>query len=150
MKKSAFLMICTSALLAACGDHQNTASDAVADAPPAAIADARQVMLGLTIPASDTLFQIGENEPKLPADWDRIIANAAMLGESGNLLLTGSRDRHQPEWTRLAQELVVRSRAAMAAAQKQDVDAVLEAGNAIYEVCEDCHKKFMPAKLAEQ
>lgn len=115
------------------------------------IATARQVMLGLTIPASDVLFQIGT--PSAPADqaaWDRIVANAAMLAESGILLLIGPRDLKQPEWTQFARELVAKSKDAMAAAERRDVDAVLEAGNGIYEVCENCHNKYMPAKVAEQ
>lgn len=143
------MLIGAATLLTACGARQDTPASTAAPVVES-IADARQVMLGLTIPASDVLFQIGENEPKLPADWDRIVATAAMLGESGNLLLSGSRDRHHAEWTQFSQELTTRSKAAMAAAQKKDVDAVLEAGNAIYEVCENCHKKFMPAKLAGQ
>ena len=149
MKTESLLLLGAAALMAACGTKQE---EPEVPAGPAieAIADARQVMLGLTIPASDVLFQIGDNAPKLPADWDRIVATAAMLGESGNLLLTGPRDRHQAEWTQFSQDLIARSKDAMAAAQMQDVDAVLDAGNAIYEVCETCHKKYMPAKLAEQ
>ena len=115
------------------------------------IATAKQVMLGLTIPASDVLFQIGGSAP--PSDqaaWDRIVANAAMLAESGNLLLSGPRDLKQSEWMQFSSELVVKSRDAMAAAAKKDVDAVLEAGNGIYEVCSKCHDKYMPAKVAEQ
>jgi hypothetical protein len=115
------------------------------------IATSKQVMLALTIPASDVLFQIGS--PAAPADqaaWDRVVASAAMLAESGNLLLTGPRDLKQPEWTQLSRELVAGAKVAMAAAEKHDVDAVLEAGNGIYEVCENCHNKYMPAKVAEQ
>lgn len=127
------------------------------EAPPAAatpalesIATNRQVMLGLTIPASDVLFAVGDPAPADQAAWDRVVANAAMLAESGNLMLTGPRDLKQPEWTQFARELVARSKDAMAAAEKRDVDAVLEAGNALYETCENCHNKYMPAKVAEQ
>jgi hypothetical protein len=95
------------------------------------------------------LFQIGDNAPKDDAGWERIIANAAMLAESGNLLLTGPRNLNQPEWIQKARELVARSRAAGEAAAKHDVDAVLDAGNAIYDTCDTCHNKYMPAKVAE-
>jgi hypothetical protein len=114
------------------------------------IATAKQVMLGLTIPASDVLFQLGDNRPTDDAGWERIVATAALLAESGNLLLTGPRDTKQPQWTKFAQDLVARSKDAMAAAGKHDVDAVLEVGNAIYEVCDSCHNKYMPTKVAEQ
>jgi hypothetical protein len=96
------------------------------------------------------LFQLSDNVPKDDAGWDRIVATAAVLAESGNLLLAGPRDLKQPEWTQLAQAMVARAKDAMAAAAKHDVDAVLEAGNGIYESCENCHNKYMPAKVAEQ
>jgi hypothetical protein len=114
------------------------------------LATTRQVMLGLTIPASDVLFQVGDKPPTDDAAWDRIAANAVMLAESGNMLLTGARDLKQPEWTQHASDLVARSRVAMDAAARHDVDAVLEAGNGIYEVCEACHARYMPARAGEQ
>jgi hypothetical protein len=137
------------ALLAGCGARQ--AAPPVAAVPALEhIATTKQVMLGLTIPASDVLFQLGDNLPTDDAGWERVIAAAAMLAESGNLLLSGPRDVKQPDWTRFSQDLVARSKEAMAAAGRHDADAVLEVGNAIYEVCENCHNKYMPAKVAEQ
>jgi hypothetical protein len=114
------------------------------------LATTRQVMLGLTIPASDVLFQVGSKPPADDAAWDLVTANAVMLAESGNMLLTGARDLSQPEWMQHARELVARSKVAADAAAKHDVDAVLEAGNGIYEVCEACHMKYMPARAGEQ
>jgi hypothetical protein len=144
--------ILVAALAAGCGTKPAaTAADAAPAAPAVEhIATTKQVMLGLTIPASDVLFQISNAAPKDDAGWDRIVGTAAMLAESGNLLLTGPRDLKQPEWTQLAQAMVARAKDAMAAAGKHDVEAVLDAGNGIYESCENCHNKFMPAKLAEQ
>jgi hypothetical protein len=107
-------------------------------------------MLGLTIPSSDVLFQVGEKPPADDATWDRVAANAVMLAESGNMLLTGTRDLAQPEWTQHARELVARAKVAADAAAKRDVDAVLEAGNGIYEVCEACHARYMPARAVGQ
>ena len=149
------LVACCAAalLLAACASKKEAAATvAAADAPPTIehLATNRQVMLGLTIPASDVVFQAGSKGPPDDAEWDRIVANAVMLAESGNLMLTGPRDLKQPEWTQFARELVARSKVAAEAAGKHDVDAVLEAGNGIYEVCENCHNKYMPAKVAEQ
>jgi hypothetical protein len=146
-------VICALALLVAmtaCKDKPATVA-AAAPAEPAIehVATAKQVMLGLTIPASDVLFQVGDQSPIDDKGWERIIANAAMLAESGNLLLVGPRNLNQPEWIQLARELVARARDAGEAAAKHDVDAVLEAGNAIYENCDACHSKYMPAKVAE-
>ncbi len=92
------------------------------EAPPAqpahptlleSIATTRQLMLGLTIPASDVLFQVGSAAPTDDAGWEKVQANAAMLAESGNLLLTGSRAIDAPEWKGFAQSLITSSKAAL-------------------------------------
>jgi hypothetical protein len=152
MKKllmTSFLIAATIAC-AACS-RQQVAPPVVAVAPAfAAMATTRQLMLGLTIPASDVLFQVGEKGPADDAGWDRIVANALMLAESGQLLLTGARDLKQPEWKRMAEELTASAKAAADAAATHNVDLVLEAGNRVYESCDACHTKYMPAKAAEQ
>lgn len=149
MNISARLMVVIGVgLSAACAPKPPSTEATVAAPAIENLATTRQVMLGLTIPASDVLFQV--SEPPDDAAWDRIVANAVMLAESGNMLLTGARDLSQPEWTQHARELVARSKVAADAAARHDVDAVLEAGNGIYEVCEACHVKYMPARAAEQ
>ena len=121
--------------------------------PPApvveSIATTRQLMLGLTIPASDVVFQVGSAAPKDDAEWEKVQANAAMLAESANLLLTGPRAIDAPEWTGFSKSLIAASKTALEAAQAHDVDKVLEAGNQIYEVCDGCHKKYMAARQGE-
>lgn len=111
-----------------------------------AVATTRQVMLGLTIPASDVVFQVGTSVPKDDTEWEKVQANAAMLAESANLLLTAPRWVDAPEWTGFAELLLATSKAAMQAAQARDVDKVLDAGNEIYDVCDACHKKYMVAR----
>ena len=117
--------------------------------PVETYATTRQVMLGLTIPASDALFQLGNNAPTTDAEWEKVVATALMLAESGQMLLTGSRNLSQPEWTKQARALVDSAKAAAAAAQAKNVDGVLDAGNTIYEACDGCHQKYMPARQVE-
>lgn len=108
-------------------------------------ATTRQVMLGITTPTSDVLFQI-DNEP--PADdqaWERIVANAKSLAESANLLKAGNRLVDRQDWLMYSNELIRTSQIAAAAALERNVDKVLEAGNQIYEVCNACHKKYLAA-----
>jgi hypothetical protein len=150
MKISIVLAVAVSTVLLASCAPKPPAAQSTAVPENENLATTRQVMLGLTIPASDVLFQIAEHPPADEAAWDRIVANAVMLAEAGNMLLTGARDMKQAEWSQHAHDLVARSRVAADAAMKHDVDAVLEAGNGIYEVCEACHAKFMPARVAEQ
>lgn len=148
--KTCFAAVLTAATLAGCGASQQAAAPAATPSAPAPIASTRQVMLGLTIPASDVLFQLGDKAPATQAEWDRVVGTAAMLAESGNMLLVAPRNVDQPEWQKFAQALVAQSKDAMAAAEKKDVDAVLEIGNSIYETCDGCHQKYMPARVAEQ
>lgn len=131
-------------VLCACGQKQEAAPVAAAGPMVEPVATVRQVMLGLTVPASDVLFQIGDHVPDGDAGWESVVATAAMLAESGNLLLKPPYDRGEPEWREFAQQLVAKAKDAMAVAGNHDVDAVLEAGNAVYETCENCHMKYLP------
>ncbi len=106
-------------------------------------------MLGLTIPATDVVWGVGNETPADDAAWERVAANALMVAESGNLLLTGSRNPQQADWTEMTHEMIKYARAAAEAAQKHDVDGVTEAGDELYNACDSCHNKYMPAKAAE-
>jgi hypothetical protein len=162
MIRMACVGVAAAMLLAACspkpGEAQKTGDAADGAAGTAAqsadllqsAATSKQVMLGLTIPASDVIWQVGTKAPANDAEWDRVTANAVMLAESGLLLLSAPRDLKQAEWTQYATALVTHARAAAEAAQKRDVDGLLAAGDEVYQDCDTCHNKFMPAKVAEQ
>jgi hypothetical protein len=119
--------------------------------PPATLAadeapTTREIMLALTIPTSDVVFGVGSKEPASALEWERVVANAMLLAESGRLLQTQGRDPGAPEWRAFAQSLVASARQAAAAARAKDVDRTLDAGNTLYESCEGCHAKFMAAR----
>lgn len=138
-------MLAVTTLLAACTGAETPTPAADVEH----LATTREVMLALTIPASEVVFKVGSREPASDADWELVVANAVLLGESGNLMLTGPRNPAQAEWTQHARALVAASKAAAEAARRRDVDAVLDAGNDIYETCESCHTRYMPG-LAQQ
>lgn len=110
---------------------------------------ARQVMLGLTIPAMDVLWGVPNNPPANDGDWERVAANAVMVAESGNLLLTGPRNPHMDDWTANVQEMIKYALQAADAAQRHDLDGVSDAGDLIYDSCDSCHNVYMPLKAAE-
>jgi hypothetical protein len=159
MIRIALMGVAAAMLLAACspkpaetgmsGAKPDGAGQPSADALQST-ATSRQVMLGLTIPASEVVWQVGTKAPADDAEWDRVTANAVMLAESGLLLLAAPRDLKQAEWTQHATAMVTHARAAAEAAQKRDVDGLLAAGDEVYQDCDSCHNKFMPAKVAEQ
>jgi hypothetical protein len=132
--------------LAACSAKQ---APVVAAAAPEAIATTRQVMLGITIPTSDVVFQVGAKTPADDMEWEKVEASALALAESGALLTIGTRAVDQGEWLKHSQDLIATAKVAAAAAHEKNVDKVLDAGNAIYEVCDACHKKYMPARQGE-
>jgi hypothetical protein len=132
--------------LAACTAKQPEAPAAPATPPLEALATTKQVMLGITIPTSDVVFQVGSKAPADDMEWEKVAANAAALAESGNLLMVGTRLVDHGDWIKNAQALIATAKEAGQAAQEKNVDKVLAAGDKIYEVCDTCHKKYMAAR----
>ena len=148
MRRQTFLLLATLLTFVGCAKSPDTKQAPVAQGPTP-IATTRQVMLGITIPTSDVLFQVGNAAPKDDLEWEKVQANAAALAESANLLLVPPRLIDQPEWKGFVKQLVETASLAQQAAQAHDVDKVLDVGNQIYEVCDGCHKKYMAARAGE-
>ena len=111
MKISVVLAATSTGLLAAC-----------APKPPASVpeieslATTRQVMLGLTIPTSDVIFQVGGSPPADDAGLGSRRSQRRNAGRVRQYAVDGPRDLKQPEWAQHARDLVARSRAAADAA----------------------------------
>ncbi len=147
MKSTRTLLLALVGTLVACTAKQPAAAPAAAAPPPLeALATTRQVMLGITIPTSDVVFQVGNKAPADDMEWEKVQASAIALAESGNLLMVGTRVVDQGDWIKNAQALIATAKEAGAAAQDKNVDKVLAAGDKIYEVCDACHKKYMAAR----
>jgi hypothetical protein len=143
-------LLLASVITAAGGCGTQTPEAPAAAAPASeALASTRQLMLGITIPTSDVVFQVGVKPPADDLEWEKVEANAMALAESGHLLMVGSRVVDQEEWMQHARQLVATAREAAEAARQKNVDAVLAAGDRIYEVCDGCHSKYMAARAGE-
>lgn len=118
-------------------------------APPASAATSRQVMLGLVIPAADIVWGVGSEAPADDAAWEKVQATAVMIAEAGHLLMAVPRVVDQGDWLVAAQAMIDAANAAAASAREKNVDKVSEAGNALYESCDACHAKYMPARQAQ-
>jgi hypothetical protein len=126
--------------LAACTGQQQSSGP-----PYEAVADVRQTMELIIDPAADIVWDsagsvvsaAGEQDlaPATPEAWARVAAAAAVLTESGNLLLMPGRSAG-PDWDEHASDLIGAGKLAMAAAQQQDANALFDAGGRIYEVCQ--------------
>lgn len=104
---------------------------------------AKDVMLALTIPGSDAVFKAAGVPPAKAADWVALRREAAPLAESADLLLTPKYAIDAAEWPKLAQAHLTAATAALKAIDKKDANALADASDALYETCDNCHKRFM-------
>lgn len=115
------------------------------------VTDLHQTMELIIDPAADIIWnsagsiitKAGEEDlaPSTPAGWLAVEAAAAVLAESGNLLILPDRSRGA-EWNSFANQLTGSARAAMTAARQKDADALFNAGASIYDVCAACHNHY--------
>jgi hypothetical protein len=108
------------------------------------LATVRQVMLGITIPASDVVFLAAAETPADDAAWEKVAASALAVAESGNLLLMKPRAVDADDWRQYARALIEAGARAAEAAQAQNADTISAAGDDMYNVCEQCHAKYLP------
>jgi hypothetical protein len=108
------------------------------------VANVKQVMLGITIPASNAVFAVAGEAPADDAAWQAVEASALAVAESGNLLLMKPRAVDDREWKQFALALVDAGAKAAEAARAKDADKTSIAGDDMYNACEQCHAKYMP------
>src|SRR5262245_37939525 len=116
------------------------------------VASVHQLMESTINPAAEVLFEsvgtvislngVEEIAPKNDEEWATVRHNAMTLAESGNLLMIGDRARDKGEWMKLSQSLVDVGVAALKAAEAKNPEALFEAGGQVYEVCQQCHRKY--------
>lgn len=137
-----FVLLCIG--LASCAKETPSAPEP--EPPFQPIASTKEIMLGITIPASDVVFGAAAETPADDAAWEKIRINALALAESGNLLMIGPRATDRAAWWQFARALTDASITAAKAAQAKNADQISEAGNVIYETCDGCHKIYMAAR----
>jgi hypothetical protein len=118
----------------------------IAQAPSAfqPVGNVSQLMIDIIYPTSDALFYIERNPPKNDHEWSVIRGTALTLAESGNLLLMGSRARDQDRWVKDARLLIDAGTAAFNAAQKKDLQAILDLNEQLAASCTTCHRHYRP------
>ena len=116
------------------------------------VASIKQIMAGITGPNATVVYNAvsyiitadgaQENFPQNDEEWTVIANSAAALVESGNLLLMGDRAVDNGEWVTITRALIDAGTIAIAAAEAQDVDGILDIGADINVTCDGCHEIY--------
>ena len=136
-------------LLAGCS---HSPSGTQATTPPyQAIADVRQTMAWILDPAADVIWDSAgtiitaegqtERSPTTDEGWDNVRNHAAIVAETGNLLMMPGR-AGGADWIAYARALQAAGERAMAAAEARNADALFDAGGELYQACVACHATY--------
>lgn len=105
-------------------------------------ANVKQVMLTMTIPASDVIFAAASEPPKDESGWKDVRKNALVLTESGELLLTGRLAKDKAAWMDMARAMVTQANVTLKAIDGKDLDALAQAADDLYVTCKACHDRY--------
>ena len=83
-------------------------------------------------------------QPESDEEWEVIWAAGIAIAESANLIMAGERALDQGDWLEMANALYESGLDAARAAQAQDYERVLDAGEQVYNACTACHEQYMP------
>jgi hypothetical protein len=103
----------------------------------------KQIMLTMTIPASDAIFSVASDPPTTTQQWDEVRTHTMTLAESGTLLMASSRAKDTTTWMEMASAMITQAEAALNAIDAQDGDALSQASDRLYTTCETCHDRYM-------
>jgi cytochrome c556 len=132
-------------------------------AGPQSVATTKDIMLHMTIPASNAVFDAGSKEKMTDADWAEARKQALILAESGNLLMTPGRmasgqakggatkgkatkgvAANPAAWNTAARALVDAGKLAVTAIDKKDMDLLAgDVGEKVLNSCSGCHDRYM-------
>ena len=150
MMKSAFLALLAAATVT-CGGCAQTAPAG----PYKPVASVDELMDGTIAPAAEVFWGsvsttisaagVDEKYPRTNDDWEAVWGAGMTIAESGNLLMMPSRARDQ-EWLRLSAALVDVGVEGAKAARSRNPETILEVGEKIYNVCTECHMKYIMAE----
>jgi hypothetical protein len=160
MRKTTVVVLFLSFLLqAGCGEQ----APALA-ATPAATATfdtsitTKQLMSWITDPSAKVVFaavativtEQGEEQvqPRTDEEWNVVRNHAAMVLESGNLLMLPGRAKDVKaadwqDWVDKSRALSAAARTAIEATEVKDPEALFTASGDIYQACTDCHEKYI-------
>lgn len=113
-----------------------------------------EVMEHVLDPAADVVWgasgyvitEAGEEDlsPKTDEEWMAVENAAAVVAESGNLLmLPGRAPQGEADWIRHSQAMTEAGLKAMKAAEAKNKQGVFDTGGEIYQTCLACHEQYI-------
>ncbi len=145
MTKACFSVVAGAALTLSC-------TPSAPPTPYKPVATVVELMEGTVQPAAEIFWGsvsttisaagIDEKYPKTDEEWEHVWGGAMTIAESGNLLMMPSRAKDE-EWMRLSAALVDVGVEGAKAAKTRNPETVLEVGEKIYNVCTECHMKYI-------
>lgn len=140
-------------LLSACAQDEKSAP------PFKPVSDMPDLMQRILDPAADVIWASAgtiitiegsqELAPTTEEGWELVARNAAILAEAGNLLMLPGRVKGD-DWLEYSSGLIEVGVLALEAAEKQDSDALFDAGGRIYQVCLGCHNQYVVTESDSQ
>ena len=113
----------------------------------------KQLMSWVIDPTADTIWNsVGttvsekgteEHQPRTDEEWAVMRNAAAVLVESGNLLMLDGRAVDKDHWMATARGMSDAAATVLEAAEVKDVQAYFDAGGALYESCTACHSRYL-------
>lgn len=159
--RSSLSLFVVSALLFVCGigfvvvgarEVKRAPAAVPAGALAAPVATTHQIMLAITRPTSDAIFQsvqtnvtrdgVEEIFPKTDEAWALLGAQAAALAESGTMLLAEGRAVDRADWVKMSQAMVDAAKLTIQAVEKKSPDGVLASGEKVNMSCDNCHQRY--------
>jgi hypothetical protein len=144
--RNVLLPVCL--VLSACGE---TPPPPTAGNSFEVVTDVHHTMELILDPAADLLWSSAgsiitaegstELHPTTDEGWHAVESAAAVLAETGNLLVMPGRSAGA-DWDKYADGLRRTGKLAMQAALDQDPEALFDAGGEIYQVCKACHNQY--------
>lgn len=145
-------------LQAGCGDRSVTPPASTVAAPFDTSIDTRQLMSWIVDPSSKVVFgavativtEQGEEQvqPRTDEEWNNVRNHAAIVLESGNLMLLEGRAKKAQiqdpqDWNAKARALSAAARTAIEATEVKDPEALFDASGVLYQACTDCHERYI-------
>ena len=106
------------------------------------VANTHQLMDGIVRPMQQAIGAAAKEAPADDRAWSRVVLNAVMLQESGQLLKTSGRAKDQDAWMKDADALIAVGADVQKAAEAKDFAALQAASGKINSACQGCHTVY--------